>query len=107
MSMSEYQSVLPGTTPLVAIALMDMAVSMVCGERTVRNKTIKANLSRKSITHISVMDNYQPQIKGFHTKEILWYSCEMWVISIANICQNIHIYYKVFFPTIGSFEGLI
>lgn len=28
----EYHSVLPGTTPLVAIALMDMAVSIVCGE---------------------------------------------------------------------------
>lgn len=37
--MCECQSSIPGTTPLVAIALMDMAVSMVCGEKTGKKKT--------------------------------------------------------------------
>lgn len=32
------ESILPGTTPLVAIALMDIAVSIVCGQMRRKEK---------------------------------------------------------------------
>lgn len=69
--MSEYQNVLPGTTPLVAIALMDMAVSMVCGEKTVRNNDIRIKLSN---------------LKTLHTDDIPSLKREfvMWLSSIQN-----------------------